>query len=77
MSQFNLQKFKLKNGQKVIFRHCQPDDVHLFPEFQQKIAAESTNTMQVLNEIPPLDKVKENWAMCEDHPRFFTPWSFL
>lgn len=65
MAKYGPEEFKLKNGQTVTIRHCSPDDVDLFPEFQQQVARETTNTLQVEGKTPPPEKVKENWAMSE------------
>ena len=69
MAKYGPEEFKLKNGQTVTIRHCSPDDVDLFPEFQEQVARETTNTLQVEGTTPALEKVKENWAMCETDPR--------
>ena len=69
MAKYGPEEFKLKNGQTVTIRHCTPDDVVSFPEFQQQVARETTNTLQVEGKTPVPEKVKENWLMCENDPK--------
>jgi ribosomal-protein-alanine N-acetyltransferase len=69
MAKFGPEEFQLKDGRKVTLRHCSPDDAELFPVFQRKVAEESTNTLQIAGKAPPIDKVRENWLMCQEDKR--------
>jgi ribosomal-protein-alanine N-acetyltransferase len=76
VAKYGPEKFELNNGEMILFRHCNATDVDKFPEFQQWIVKESTNTLQVEGQVPPLEKVKENWLMCESDERYLRLGAF-
>lgn len=61
MATYGPETFTTKSGNTVVFRHCSPSDVDSFLEFQPKIAAETTNTLQVIGKSPDPNKVREAW----------------
>ncbi len=68
MAQFGPEEFVLKDGRVVIFKHCTPSDAVQFPSFQQQIASETTNTMQMVGETPALEKIIESWQQSQEDP---------
>lgn len=62
MATYGPERFTTKSDKEVLFRHCEPSDVGAFLEFQPKIAAETTNTLQVVGKVPDQEKIREAWA---------------
>jgi uncharacterized cupin superfamily protein/RimJ/RimL family protein N-acetyltransferase len=76
MSIYGPQSFTTKKGKTLVLRHCTPQDAPVYPEFQQKIAKETHNTMQVPGNLPDLEKVRKNWAQCIEEPMFLRVGAF-
>lgn len=68
MARFGPEAFELKDKRIVVLRHCSPDDAELFMTFQPQAATETSFTLQVPGRIPPIEKVRENWAQSEEDP---------
>lgn len=66
MAKFGPEEFKLKNGKAVVIRHCNAEDGTLFESFHKKVSSETNHTLQIENNVPPLDKVIENWKATEE-----------
>lgn len=68
MPELETDNFELKNGRMVEVRSCRPEDAPLFLPFIEKIAIETTNTLQVPGRSPRLDALAERWrhALTED-----------
>lgn len=66
MAKYGPENFVLKNGKTVVFKHCSADEAHLFPEFQQQIANETTNTMQMVGQSSSQEKIKDVWKQSEE-----------
>lgn len=61
MATYSPEEFKTKTGKIVTFRHCVSDDVLAFLAFQPTVAAETTNTLQVVGRVPDRAKITEAW----------------
>lgn len=68
MATYGPEEFQTKTGKKIIFRHCDVGDVASFLEFQPKIAAETTHTLQVVGSLPDPEKVRANWEAWKPDP---------
>jgi ribosomal-protein-alanine N-acetyltransferase len=61
MATYGPEQFTTNSGKTVVFRHCEPSDIGAFLDFQPKIAAETTNTLQVVGKTPDPIKIREVW----------------
>ncbi|MCM2282398.1 MAG: GNAT family N-acetyltransferase [Bdellovibrionaceae bacterium] len=68
MATYGPTEFVTKSGRRVIFRHCEPNDADAFLEFQPKIAAETTNTLQVAGRTPDREKLRDIWSADMNNP---------
>ena len=72
MAEYGPEEFILKNGNKVILRHCLPEEAHLFAEFQRQIASETVFTLQTEQNTPTVEKTREAWETSIKDPRLLT-----
>src|SRR5947208_576813 len=68
MATYGPEDFTLKNDSKITFRHCIPEEAHLFPAFQKQVARETSFTLQTDANTPTIENSQEAWKQSLQDP---------
>lgn len=68
MATYPTESFQTKTGRVVTIRHCTPEDIDSFMEFQPRIAAESNHTLQMTGREPNREGLHRAWALALADP---------
>ncbi len=61
MARFAPRQLLLRTGENVEIRNVFPEDADLFIEFQQQGAGETQFTMQLKDDVPNVEQIREKW----------------
>ncbi len=69
MGIYGPETFRTRDGRTLTIRHCVPDDVPAFLEFQPQVANETQFTLQIPGRTPEAEKIRESWASVIAEPK--------